>query len=70
MSTARRKREQSRLCRRLARLASDGEVKKRLIDAANNYLAEAARSEAALEEEKLRAEDAPGHQLAPNLAYD
>lgn len=69
MSTARRKREQSRLCRRLARLASDGEVQSRLIHTANAYLAEAARSDAALER-KAGAEHAPGQPLAPNLAYD
>ncbi|GFO82801.1 hypothetical protein [Methyloceanibacter sp.] len=42
MFIAMRKRQQSELCRRLARLADDGEVQARLIQTADDYLAEAA----------------------------
>ena len=49
MSISRYKRKQSELCRRLARLAPDGEVRARLRQMANEYMAEAARAEAAEE---------------------
>ena len=68
MSTTRRKRQQSELCRRLARLVRDGEVQALLLQAANAYSAAALREER-LPEEPTSA-DVPDRTGEPQLAYD
>ena len=73
MSISQHKRQQSELCRRLARLASDGEVQARLLQMANEYMAKAARAEA--EEGEFVFEADPSIDAARNLdpcslAYD
>jgi hypothetical protein len=45
MSNSRYYRKQSELCRKLARLASDGEIQARLLQMAMEYMAKAARAE-------------------------
>ncbi|WP_141701294.1 hypothetical protein [Methyloceanibacter methanicus] len=67
MFIAERKRQQSELCRRLARLADDGEVQARLIQTAHDYLAEAAYGGPRLGDAQLV--DAR-EQATLNLAYD
>jgi hypothetical protein len=46
MSNSRYYRKQSEICRKLARLASDGEIRARLVEMANDYMRKAARAEA------------------------
>jgi hypothetical protein len=74
MSISRYKRQQSELCRRLARLASDGEVRARLLQMANEYMAKAARADAAEDVFSLEADPsisaARASVSAPCLAHD
>jgi hypothetical protein len=67
--SARHKRQrQSELCRNLARLATDGEVRARLIQTANEYLAEATCDGVAAENSFRR--NVTDRPPAPKLAYD
>jgi hypothetical protein len=74
MSISRYKRQQSELCRRLARLASDGEVRARLLQMANEYMAKAARADAAEDSISLEADPLINATRtpfsAPSLAHD
>jgi hypothetical protein len=73
MSISQHKRQQSELCRRLAHLASDGEVQARLLQMANEYMEKAARAEAADGEFSLEADPSIAAARNPtpyNLAYD
>jgi hypothetical protein len=73
MSISQHKRQQSELCRRLAHLASDGEVQARLLQMANEYMEKAARGEAADGEFSLEADLSIAAARKPtpyNLAYD
>ena len=73
MSISQYKRQQSELCRRLARLASDGEVQARLLQMANEYMAKAARAKAAEGEFPFEADplvNAARNSAPRSLAYD